>query len=301
MARKEPSVAVIILNWRQPDLTIECVKSFQASNYKNFHVFIVDNGSGDDSVRRFREELSGVEVLELAENYGYAGGCNRASKMVDRYGSFEFFLISNNDLTVERDTLGELVSAAERLGRGNIFTPAMYVGGSEDKVVCGGVRSLIPSPLQVEYRSGKARLGVKEIPYFSGAFFLVERKLFRKLKGFKEDFYMYGEDMDLGLRAKKLGARIYFIPNARIRHKFYGSTGKFSPLSRYYLARNVPRLIGGYSDAKALDYFLFFFWGLFSLPILILILKPKSAIAWLWGLMDFFRGKRGRNTRLERW
>jgi len=299
--RRYPHIAIIILNWRRSDLTIDCVKSFQNSDYKNFRIFVVDNGSDDGSAERLASELTDVEIIALDQNYGYAGGNNRAFEEIADRDEFDLVLVSNNDLMVCRDTLKELVGASEKLGKENIFVPAMYMGETGDTVVCGEVRSMIPSPLQFKYYPGGAELKVKETPYLAGAFFLIGKKLLRKLGGFQEDFYMYGEDIDLGLRVQKLGARIYLVPTAKVRHKFHGTTGRFSPLSRYYLARNVPRLIGEYSQRKALDYFLFVFWGILSLPFLFLILKFKSVAAWIWGLADFFRGKRGQNIKLERW
>jgi len=197
------------------------------------------------------------------------------------------------------DTLRKLTDVVKEFGEDNIFVSAMYMEETKGTVICGELCSVVPSPLQFKYYPADAELKVKETPHLAGAFFLIGRKLLQKLEGFQEDFYMYGEDMDLGLRARKLGANIYFVPKARVWHKFHGSSGRFSPLSRYYIARNIPRLIKEHSDNKALDYPLFFIWGFISLPFLILILKFKSAVAWLWGLTDFFRGRRGKNPRLS--
>lgn len=296
--KKEPRIAVIVLNWRRPDFTIDCVKSFQNSSYKNFRIFVVDNGSDDDSVERFKSELTDVEIIGLDENYGYAGGNNRAFEKIDKYGKFDLVLVSNNDLTVEKDAVKELVAVAKRLGADNIFVPAMYMNETKDAIICAGIRSAIPSPFQFRYHSGDAELEVREVPYLPGAFFLIKRELLRKLSGFQEDFYMYGEDIDLGLRAQKLGARVYFVPQSKVHHEFHGSSGRFSPLSRYYLARNVPRIIRDHSSYKSFDYFKFFFWGFLSIPFLVAMLKFKSAGAWLWGVVDFLKGKYGKNRRL---
>lgn len=294
------SVGIFTLNWRQPQLTINCVKSLLKAGADPSQLFIIDNGSGDNSLREFQKKLPKIRVIPLKENLGFGGGFNAGLRQAGR--RFDFYLITNNDTLFERDSLSELVRAAESKGKGHIYHPVVLLPRTQI-ILSGGMLSPIPSPFQMRWsgRRWSREMEVEEVPYLSGCCFLVPRKLLEKLGGIREDFFLYGEDADLGLRARKLGAKIFVVPRSRIYHSFHGSSGRFSPLSRYYIARNTPRIIVEHRRGKAFELFKFYLWGLFGLIGLLLTLRWKAIWAYLRGTIDFFKGKTGKvETRLWR-
>ena len=73
----DPSVTVIVLNWNGKDLTLECLASLKKVNYSNYNILVVDNKSSDSSVESINKIYPDIPVLQLDNNYGYAGGNNR--------------------------------------------------------------------------------------------------------------------------------------------------------------------------------------------------------------------------------
>ena len=70
------SVNIIVLNWNQKKLSLECLNSLKKTTYKNKHIVFVDNGSDDGSVDAVQNLFPKVEIIRSKNNLGYAGGNN---------------------------------------------------------------------------------------------------------------------------------------------------------------------------------------------------------------------------------
>jgi GT2 family glycosyltransferase len=289
-------VAIVTLNWKQPQATIKCVRSILNAGADPSQIFIIDNGSRDGSLEEFKSSLPEVRVISLKDNFGFGGGFNAGIKQISQ--KFKFYLLTNNDIVFTEDSLTELIKATTRKGANNIYHPVITMPGTKDRILSGGMLTPIPTPFQLMKWSGRRasrKMSIEEVPYLSGCCFLVSKKLFDDLNGIKEDFFLYSEDVDFGLRAQKLGAKIFTVPGSKIYHFFQGSSGWFSPLSRYYIARNVPRIIKEHGRFKAVDFFRFFFWGFISLVLMFFTFRWKAIWAYLKGTVDFFKGKTGKS------
>ena len=114
------SVAVILINWNGWKDTIAAVESIEASDFKSWKVFIVDNASVDDSVSKLSDLGPNCILLESKDNLGFAGGCNLAAQVAKERGiPYLFFL--NNDATVESETLTHLVVTSKTLNNDAIL------------------------------------------------------------------------------------------------------------------------------------------------------------------------------------
>jgi len=288
-------LAIITLNWRQPKATIKCVRSALDAGANPSQIFIIDNGSNDSSLEEFKKELPEVMVIPLKDNLGFGGGFNAGIGKIDR--KFKFYLLTNNDVVFGKDSLAELMEAIDQLGGNNIYHPVILVPGTKNFILSGGMRSPIPSLFQLRWsgRKWSKEMVTEEVPYLSGCCFLVPRELFERLGGIQEDYFLYGEDVDFGCRAKRLGAKIFVVPGSKVYHAFHGSSGRFSPLSRYYIARNTPRILVAHSRHKIVDLFKFYFWGFIGLVVLFLTLRWKAILAYFKGTIDFLKGKTGKS------
>jgi len=292
----EVSLGVIVVNYKTPEKTERCVKSLLASIYNNFLVYIVDNGSQGSDTEYFKKAFKNnckVKLILQEKNFGYGGAVNRAfEKLKNRHG---LFLISNSDIFYDRDALSQLINAVEKGGEGNVYFPVTMFPGSQKTILSAGLNSFIPSPFQMKF-FGKRIVntgGFVEAPYLGGSSFLIGRDLFEKAGGFDEEYFLYGEDIDLGLRIKKTGGKFFAVTASKIWHEFHGSTSRFSPLSRYYLARNVPRIINKHMSWKVWYYFQFYWWSFWSLLMLFFSFRWRSIFYFCLGTVDFLRGKRG--------
>ena len=111
----QPSVLVVILNWNGWKDTVTCIDSVLRLNYPNFRVLVIDNGSSDRSaehLRTIRDDR--VELLELPENKGCAGGRNEGFRRALVLGVDYVWLLDNDAMVEDKGTLGSLVALAER-------------------------------------------------------------------------------------------------------------------------------------------------------------------------------------------
>lgn len=111
---KQPSVAIIIVNYNGAEDTIECVKSLNKINYDNYKIFVIENGSSKKPTKEQIDYLKGQTVyIESAENLGFSGGNNIGIRKAIE-NEFDYVLLLNNDTTVEPDFLSILIDAATK-------------------------------------------------------------------------------------------------------------------------------------------------------------------------------------------
>ncbi len=251
MAR--PRVIILILNWNGKEDTGECLKSLAGIAYTSYDVLIVDNHSSDGSVEYFSRSFPDVRLLENSKNLGFAGGNNVGiSYALDRL-SPDYILLLNNDTGVDRGFLDELVDMAEKDdGIGIIGPKVYYYGGDRINSAGGKVRWL--TGIGKNVGAGEADRGqydrAAEVDYVQGCALLVKREVFDSIGYLDESFFIYLEDVDFCLRAKKAGYKVVYNPRSVIYHKENRSIKKVSLSGLYYNHRNRLLLLNKHSTLK---------------------------------------------------
>ena len=237
---------VIIVNFRTGGLVLECLRSLEPElvELRGGRVIVVDNASGDDSVDVISSAVNArgwsawAEVIALPRNGGFAYGNNRAIERVRELDpAFGSIVCLNPDATVRPGALAAL------LGQLEAEATAGIVGASiEDE---HGVRQrtahAFPSPLRE--LDGAAQLGVlsrligsnppaarnpdssRPCDWVSGACFAVRRQVFDSIGLLDEGYFLYFEEIDFCLRAKRAGWSCWTVPTARVVHFEGASTG----------------------------------------------------------------------------
>lgn len=298
---KNPSVAIIVVNWNNADDTIDCIQSLQKIAYDNFKVFLIDNGSSDDSISRL-EALRGekVELVESGKNLGFSGGNNIGIAMALKEG-FDYVLLLNNDTVVDKMFLNELMSVAESEEKIGIVGSKIYFYDEPDRIWYGGGRfSWLGGGRHLQYCEMDKNPGdkkPKETEYMTGCVFLIRSKIIMTVGDLCEDFFMYYEDTDWSLRVKRAGYKIMYAPASKVYHKISRSASKLSnPLIHYYHIRNALLL----SKRQAPKIILpgIYLWSFFHYlkQILKLIIMPSKrdvSRMIMRGIKDFYRGRFG--------
>ena len=250
-------ISIIIVNFNGLSDTRECLKSLTKVKKDGFEVetIVVDNGSTDNSVSEIKKDFPWVINLVNTDNLGFAEGNNVGIQYALKRGADYLFLL-NNDTLIHENILVELIKAAEAAPNGGIFCPKIYFArgfethtdrykaSKQGKVIwyVGGVvdwENMLAFHKGVdEVDTGQYDVGTKTA-YGTGCALFVRRSVFEQVGLFDRKFYLYYEDLDFSLRARKKDFEIYYVPKALVWHKNAGSAGGTgSDLQSYYITRN---------------------------------------------------------------
>ncbi len=225
------SCSVIIVAYNSCDFIPACLKSIRdASEGVDAQVIVLDNGSPEPITQDVKNFFPEVLWIDSKENLGFGKGCNLAVKSATK--PYLFFI--NPDTVVSRDSFRKMLEfIQEHPEAGTVGCRILNEDGSL-QLACRrsfptalsavaktvGLASLFPkSKLLASYNMTYADPEeVTEVDAISGSFFCMRKSLYEELKGFDEDFFMYGEDLDLCYRAKEKGCKNYYTPSTNILH-----------------------------------------------------------------------------------
>jgi hypothetical protein len=296
-------VAAFIVNWNNATETLEAVNSLRQSEVKP-DLFIVDNGSVDDSLTLLKEAVPEARFIESEKNLGYGSGANLALRAIADE-SYQFILSLNNDAIVLPDTIGKLISALE--GEARIGMVAPWVAyKDEEKIWFAGGKYYSWFGATRHLGIGNELSPVRseepvECDYLCGCCILFRSEIFDSTGPFDDRFFMYSEDLHHSKLARSHGYRVSTLPSALVRHGVSRSTGEdskkhFSPFRAYYYARN-PILSIRWSPRGLKT--------ITSLTSQVAIILPYNLIRMVWegtiscapsyirGLIDGFLGRTG--------
>ncbi|WP_409303475.1 glycosyltransferase family 2 protein [Peribacillus sp. SCS-155] len=240
------SAAIILLNWNSYQDTYECLKSLEFLTYPNYHVFVVDNASSDDSFIRLKNDQKtgqfnvDVTFIKSERNLGCAGGNNVGFRTAYELG-FDYYWMLNTDTYVEPDALCTLIGAVEEdQAIGIVGSKILYARSKCIWFAGGRLNPYLGTSMQIgidEEDCGQYD-EVKEVDFIVGCSMLFRRELIQSIGYLDEDYFVYYEDTDWNLRAKKAGWKIVYVPSSIVYHKETAKKNDLSPYYAYYLIRN---------------------------------------------------------------
>ena len=225
-------LSVIIVNYKVKHYLEQCLRSVaEASRGIAVEVIVVDNASGDGSVEYLRERFPDVTIIASEENLGFA----RANNLAIRNSHGQYVLLLNPDTIVAEDTFRDFISfmdstpdaggcGAYMLHTDGSFAPESRRGLPTPFVAfckMSGLASLFPKSRTFGryYMRYLSENEVNRIEIMSGAFMFLRRDALDKAGLLDEDFFMYGEDIDLSYRILKAGYNNYFLPSHILHYK----------------------------------------------------------------------------------
>lgn len=238
--KANPRVAIIIINWRNVADTLRCLRSVYASDYPNYIVIVVDNGSKDSSTSTIRQNYPNLILLENEDNAGYTGGNNLGIKYALEQGIDYIFLL-NDDAIVASDTLSTLVRAAQSDSKTGFWGPIILSLEAPNQIIsAGGVLRPIWSPhYQGVGATNQSQFDtIQEVDYLSGCALLISRAVIERIGALDDRFFAYCEDIEWCYRAKAKGFRAVLVPQARVWHPDTRTRDDQSVVVAYYSTRN---------------------------------------------------------------
>jgi GT2 family glycosyltransferase len=259
----------------------ECLRSLEAQTFDAFEIVVIDN-SGASVV----ESAGGrMRVISNAHNVGFGSAVNQAA----RDSAAPYLATLNDDAIADSRWLEKLVEAAEANPDTGMFASQVRLPESDEP----GAGPVLDSAgmLIAADGTGKQR-GHQQPPapyetaaeslFPSGSAALYRRAMLDEIGLFDESFFIYCEDVDLGLRARWAGWECLYVPGAIVEHGYSQSAGRASPLKAYYVERN--RL---YTILK-------------NFPLPMLLRAPFASVArYLWHVVSLDTGK-GKTAEFRR-
>ncbi|MBS1747755.1 MAG: glycosyltransferase family 2 protein [Bacteroidetes bacterium] len=231
-------LTVIIVNYNVKFYVEQCLYSVIAA-CKNIdaEIIVVDNASSDGSVQYLQPGFKEIIFIENKENVGFSKANNQALQIAKG----EYILILNPDTLLPATAIENCIlfyrnqKEAGAVGVKMIDGDGNFLPESKRSFPSAmasfwkmtGMASLFPSSgFFNQYALGKLdENAIHQVEVLSGAFFFTTKKILQQLKGFDEDFFMYGEDIDLSYRIQKAGYKNYYLGNNPILH-FKGESTK---------------------------------------------------------------------------
>ncbi len=215
-----PKVFAIILNYNGQDTIKACLESVYKSDYPNFEVVVCDNASRDGSFELAKKYFSRAHFILNEKNVGFAAGNNIAIRFaLEKFADYIFLL--NNDATVEESALSKLVAAAEANEKTGILSPVVYKPDGKIWFAGGEIKWFKMKAIhEFSVRIGRTNKIDRTYgtDYVSGCAMLIKKNVFREIGLFDEKYFLYYEDADFCLRARKKGFKCAVVPSARAIH-----------------------------------------------------------------------------------
>ncbi|MBF6612440.1 MAG: glycosyltransferase family 2 protein [Chloroflexi bacterium] len=248
----KPETSVIVLNWNGARLLPECLSALAGQSYRNFELWLVDNGSIDGSSALVNElAMQGqpswlaaplpTPTRLIANNYnvGFAAGNNQAIGRSEA----KYIVALNNDAVAAPDWLEELVKAAEQGGRSvGMVASTMLFSHLPDVVASAGI-SIHQDGVALDRGMGVlsdelVRAGMLPVFGPSAGAALYRAEMLSDVGLFDERFFSYLEDADLAWRARSRGWKALHNPRAQVLHEYSATGGHGSGFKRSLVSRN---------------------------------------------------------------
>ncbi len=224
-------VSILIVSYNTLEMTLNAISSVVRETLGvAYEIIVVDNASTDGSADAIASHPARPRLIRLADNIGFARGNNLAAESA----TGELVLLLNPDTVVTDRAIDRLVAFSRANKQALVWGGhTVFADGRLNPASCWqritpwnlvaratGLAALFPhSPVfNPEAYGGWLRDTVRRVDIVSGCFLLMPRTVWMALGGFDPAFFMYGEDADLCLRARRIGARPMITPEATIVH-----------------------------------------------------------------------------------
>lgn len=225
-------VSVITVGYRGAPLLSKCLEALLDSEPLPAEVVVVDNASPEDltgvvSAFEARAQAAGVRAVSVRSPVNLGFGQGNALGL--RHATQPHILLLNPDTEVTPGALRALLEALEAAAPPAVVQPLILFAGERGTINSAGIAAFFDGGfvdmLCDAPRASLAATGPTPIAAATGAAVLMRRADIDRLGFFDPDFFLYVEDVDLGLRWRRAGAQILLVPGALIYHHYHGSSG----------------------------------------------------------------------------
>lgn len=256
------SLDIIIVNWNAGKQLKDCLLSIIESKHQVIdlqRVIVVDNASCDNSLEGLEKLDLPLKIIRNDTNRGFAAACNQGAKG----SSADYLLFLNPDTRLFADSLEKSIEYMGKAENQTVGILGIQLVDESGKVArtCArfpslknflakifGLDRVLPTYFKPHLMSDWDHGSTKIVDHVIGAFLFVRRKLFEKLSGFDERFFVYLEDLDFSIRALHEGYTSVYLASAQAFHKGGGTSEQIKAKRLFYSLRS--RILYAYKNFK---------------------------------------------------
>jgi len=285
--------ALVLLNWNGADDTLATLRSLTRARPPaggSFRIFLVDNGSTDDSVARFRQArgdgpLPPFELIEIGENLGFAGGNLVGIRRALEDPEIAWVLLLNTDVEVDPGFLPPLVEACRDPGVG-AAGPKIFYFEPSDRLWAAGGRLRLRETVTEEWGRGEpdgSRWSrPRDVTYLTTCCLLMPRDALERVGAPDPVFFLNVDDADWCRRALEAGYRLRYEPRSVLWHKVAASTGGgYTPFKTFHTGRSNALYVRRHHGPAGVLVFLL--WNLAALVAAAVRELPRGNLKAVWG------------------
>lgn len=242
-------VAIIIVNWNGKKFLKDCIDAIRKQSFKYYNIYLVDNGSNDDTISYVNEYFKEVKLIELSINTGFAKGNNIGIFEALKDSEVNNIVCLNNDTIVSDTWLEELIKTSNLdQSIGMVSSKAFFTTGEVQNAGLSLEKALNINKLggiSICYgKNDDILINDMEIFAPGGVAVLFKREMLEEIykrdkEFFDEDYFAYAEDLDIGFRGRLLGWKCFLSVNARLIHLHSMTGGVASNFKAFYSERNT--------------------------------------------------------------
>lgn len=298
-----PRVAIVITHWNDEETTTKCLEYLKHTSYPNYEIVLVDSGSSDGSADRINAKYPYVQIIRLDHNRGHATAANAGASVVLEKENVKYIVFLDNDAFIDSDCISRLIETMEIDPQVGVTCPLIFSGRKPNSIwYAGGYISIFGNGKHIKkHKKWKRKIKPQEIEFATSCVMAVKSETLRKVGLFDETYSGYSEDLDLSVRVRKAGYKLYFLPSAKAIHGESSNIIKVAgkEFRDYYTMRNRLFFISKHGT---------FFQRTFGLMVTIIgycfiygafhLLRGESnrTRALYKGVKDFFNGEMGWKT-----
>jgi GT2 family glycosyltransferase len=217
MDKRPPLVSIIVLSHDRPGYLARALDSVAGQSYRNLEILVVDNKSrSSDEIARLVSQYRGVRLIQNGVNLGFTGGMNRGLEAATGH----YVHCTVDDVILDRDCIRHLVEYAQEHLSDGLLSGVIYDEKGETILCAGGEFMLTPIYRQKVLGQGEKDAGQFRHPFnvtcLQGGMVFSRLQFMRRLKGFREDFFIYSDSIELSARVLKSGNPITIVPRAKV-------------------------------------------------------------------------------------
>jgi GT2 family glycosyltransferase len=240
------SYLIVLINYNNWQDTLECIDSLLNAGVEYSDIFVIENGSTNDSYNKLKSQLSELNIERTDSNLGFSGGNNLGMKYGIKKG-VEYIILLNNDTIVEKNSIKILINEMNKNTEVSIGTGLIRCYPEKDKIwYAGGKliawRGLAKHNKFLENRGTEYSQKPSLTTFISGCYMCIRTSHLKDLGLLNEKFFLYLEDIEYSARAINKKMKLIYVPASVIYHKWRGGT-KLKYQTLYYAVRNRKLLI----------------------------------------------------------